>query len=93
MHHLTVLYNDGQCGTSFTVRAEEEDPTEDPDDDPTEDTEKKSSEKSDKATKTASKKTGTPKTGDSADPTLWAAMLTVSGVALGVLCWSKRRER
>ena len=91
--HLTVLYNDGQCGTSFTVRAEEEDPTEDPDDDPTEDTEKKSSEKSDKATKTASKKTGTPKTGDSADPVLWAAMLTVSGVALGVLCWSKRREQ
>ena len=92
-HHLTVLYNDGQCGTSFTVRAEEEDPTEDPDDDPTEDTEKKSSSKSDKATKTASKKTGTPKTGDSADPVLWAAMLTVSGVALGVLCWSKRREQ
>ena len=92
-HHLTVLYNDGQCGTSFTVRVEEEDPTEDPDDDPTEDTEKKSSEKSDKAAKTASKKTGTPKTGDSADPTLWAAMLTVSGVALGVLCWSKRREQ
>ena len=92
-HHLTILYNDGQCGTSFTVRAEEEDPTEDPDDDPTEDTEKKSSKKSDKAAKTASKKTGTPKTGDSADPTLWAAMLTVSGVALGVLCWSKRREQ
>ena len=92
-HHLTVLYNDGQCGTSFTVRAEEEDPTEDPDDNPTEDTEKKSSKKSDKAAKTASKKTGTPKTGDSADPTLWAAMLTVSGVALGVLCWSKRREQ
>ena len=92
-HHLTVLYTDGQCGTSFTVQAAKEDPADDPDDDPTEDTEKKSSKKSDKATKTASKKSGTPKTGDSADPTLWAAMLTVSGVALGVLCWSKRRER
>ena len=101
-HHLTVLYTDGQCGTSFTVQAAEEDPTEDPDDDPTEDpdddpteeTEQKPSKKSDKATKTATKKTGTPKTGDSADPTLWTVMLTVSGGAvLAVLCWGKRRER
>ena len=92
-HHLTVLYTDGQCGTSFIVQAAEDDPTEDANDDPTEDIEEKSSNKSDKAVKSASKKTGTPKTGDSADPTLWAAMLTVSGVALGVLCWSKRRER
>ena len=92
-HHLTVLYTDGQCGTSFTVQAAEEDPTEDPTDDPTEETEQKPSKKSDKAAKTASKKTGTPKTGDSADPTLWAAMLTVSGGAvLGILCWGKRRE-
>ena len=97
-HHLTVLYTDGQCGTSFTVQAAEEDPaddpTDDPDDDSTEETEQKSSKKSDKATKTASKKTGTPKTGDSADPALWAVLLTVSGGAvLAVLCWSKRRER
>lgn len=92
-HHLTVLYTDGQCGTSFIVQAAEDDPTEDANDAPTEDTEEKSSNKSDKAVKSTSKKTGTPKTGDSADPTLWAAMLTVSGVALGVLCWSKRRER
>ena len=92
-HHLTVLYTDGQCGTSFIVQAAEDDPTEDANDAPTEDTEEKSSNKSDKAVKSTSKKTGTPKTGDSADPTLWAAMLMVSGVALGVLCWSKRRER
>ena len=102
-HHLTVLYNDGQCGTSFTVQAAEEDPADEPDDDPTEDpddddsteeTEQKSTKKSDKAAKTASKKTGTPKTGDSADPALWAVMLTVSGGAvLAVLCWGKRRER
>lgn len=97
-HHLTVLYTDGQCGTSFTVQAAEEDPaddpTDDPDDDSTEETEQKSSKKSDKATKTASKKTGTPKTGDSADPALWAVLLTVSGGAvLAVLCWGKRRER
>lgn len=97
-HHLTVLYTDGQCGTSFTVQAAEEDPADDPtddsDDDSTEETEQKSSKKSDKATKTASKKTGTPKTGDSADPALWAVLLTVSGGAvLAVLCWGKRRER
>lgn len=97
-HHLTVLYTDGQCGTSFTVQAAEEDPaddpTDDPDDDSTEETEQKASKKSDKATKTASKKTGTPKTGDSADPALWAVLLTVSGGAvLAVLCWGKRRER
>lgn len=97
-HHLTVLYTDGQCGTSFTVQAAEEDPaddpTDDPDDDSTEETEQKSSKKSDKATKTASKKTGTSKTGDSADPALWAVLLTVSGGAvLAVLCWGKRRER
>ena len=96
-HHLTVLYTDGQCGTSFTVQAAEEDPADDPtddsDDDSTEETEQKSSKKSDKATKTASKKTGTPKTGDSADPALWAVLLTVSGGAvLAVLCWGKRRE-
>lgn len=93
-HHLTVLYTDGQCGTSFIVQAAEDDPTEDANDDPTEDIEEKSSNKSDKAVKSASKKTGTPKTGDSAAPTLWAGMLMVSGGAvLGVLCWSKRRER
>lgn len=97
-HHLTVLYTDGQCGTSFTVQAAEEDPADDPtddlDDDSTEETEQKSSKKSDKATKTASKKTGTSKTGDSADPALWAVLLTVSGGAvLAVLCWGKRRER
>lgn len=93
-HHLTVLYTDGQCGTSFTVQAAEDDPTEDANDDSTEDTEEKSSNKSDKAVKSTSKKTGTPKTGDSAAPTLWAGMLMVSGGAvLGVLCWGKRRER
>ena len=97
-HHLTVLYTDGQCGTSFTVQAAEEDPADDPtdapDDDSTEETEQKASKKSDKGTKTASKKTGTPKTGDSADPALWAVLLTVSGGAvLAVLCWGKRRER
>lgn len=93
-HHLTVLYTDGQCGTSFTVQAAEDDPTEDANDAPTEDTEEKSSNKSDKAVKSASKKTGTPKTGDSAAPTLWAGMLMVSGGAvLGVLRWGKRRER
>ena len=93
-HHLTVLYTDGQCGTSFTVQAAEDDPTEDANDDPTEDIEEKSSNKSDKAVKSASKKTGTPKTGDSAAPTLWAGMLMVSGGAvLGVLRWGKRRER
>ena len=93
-HHLTVLYTDGQCGTSFIVQAAEDDPTEDANDAPTEDTEEKSSNKSDKAVKSTSKKTGTPKTGDSADPTLWAAMLMVSGGAvLGVLRWGKRRER
>ena len=97
-HHLTVLYTDGQCGTSFTVQAAEDDPaddpTDDPDDDSTEETEQKASKKSDKGTKTASKKTGTPKTGDSADPALWAVLLTVSGGAvLAVLCWGKRRER
>lgn len=93
-HHLTVLYTDGQCGTSFIVQAAEDDPTEDANDAPTEDTEKKSSNKSDKAVKSTSKKTGTPKTGDSAAPTLWAGMLMVSGGAvLGVLRWGKRRER
>ena len=93
-HHLTVLYTDGQCGTSFTVQAAEDDPTEDANDDSTEDTEEKSSNKSDKAVKSTSKKTGTPKTGDSAAPTLWAGMLMVSGGAvLGVLRWGKRRER
>lgn len=93
-HHLTVLYTDGQCGTSFIVQAAEDDPTEDANDDPTEDIEEKSSNKSDKAVKSASKKTGTPKTGDSAAPTLWAGMLMVSGGAvLGVLRWGKRRER
>ncbi len=93
-HHLTVLYTDGQCGTSFIVQAAEDDPTEDANDAPTEDTEEKSSNKSDKAVKSTSKKTGTPKTGDSADPTLWAGMLMVSGGAvLGVLRWGKRRER
>lgn len=93
-HHLTVLYTDGQCGTGFTVQAAEDDPTEDANDDSTEDTEEKSSNKSDKAVKSTSKKTGTPKTGDSAAPTLWAGMLMVSGGAvLGVLRWGKRRER
>lgn len=93
-HHLTVLYTDGQCGTSFTVQAAEDDPTEDANDDSTEDTEEKSSNKSDKAVKSTSKKTGTPKTGDSAAPTLWAGMLMVSsGAVLGVLRWGKRRER
>ena len=93
-HRLTVLYTDGQCGTSFTVQAAEDDPTEDANDDSTEDTEEKSSNKSDKAVKSTSKKTGTPKTGDSAAPTLWAGMLMVSGGAvLGVLRWGKRRER
>lgn len=93
-HHLTVLYTDGQCGTSFIVQAAEDDPTEDANDAPTEDTEEKSSNKSDKAVKSTSKKTGTPKTGDSAAPTLWAGMLMVSGGAvLGVLRWGKRRER
>lgn len=82
-HHLTVRCADGQCGTSFPVQATEEDPTEEPDDDLAEDTEKKFSSKSDKAAKT----------GDSAASTLWAAMLTVSGGVLGVLCWSKRREQ
>ena len=93
-HHLTVFYTDGQCGTSFIVQAAEDDPTEDANDDSTEDTEEKSSNKSDKAVKSTSKKTGTPKTGDSAAPTLWAGMLMVSGGAvLGVLRWGKRRER
>lgn len=93
-HHLTVLYTDGQCGTSFTVQAAEDDPTEDANDAPTKDTEEKSSNKSDKDVKSTSKKTGTPKTGDSAAPTLWAGMLMVSGGAvLGVLRWGKRRER
>ena len=87
-------YTDGQCGTSFTVQAAEDDPTEDANDDSTEDTEEKSSNKSDKVVKSTSKKTGTPKTGDSAAPTLWAGMLMVSGGAvLGVLRWGKRRER